>query len=83
LFAGASERREAAIATLGDVLANHTELLFRDDSIVIWIQFVDQPLNLLLVPSHLIADFDEIFLGDGAALVNIEQLENLSVDIVT
>ena len=38
---------------------------------------------MLLVPTHLAANLKEVFLGDGTTLVDIEQLKNLCIDIVT
>ena len=37
---------------------------------------------MLFVPAHLLADAEEVGFGDGARLVHIEQLEDLSVDVV-
>ena len=49
-----------------------------------WIELtLNLLLTLLLAPSHLFSNFHQVVFCDHATLIHVEQLKDLSVDVVT
>jgi len=49
---------------------------------MIWIKLIDQLLNLLVIPAHLIANFLQVIFRDSSALIDVKKLENFCIYVV-